>query len=121
MVQEEGRSVRRAWAGGDGPSVPYGAPAELARTGYASGDRLLPRTTTSGSPGLTPAPGDARNSRGVPVADGRSRVARQAGIQLPWKPCGTRRGIAISATGARPMSRASRTAQTEPSDARSYT
>ncbi len=98
----------------DGP-VQYGARAELARTGYALGDRLLPRTTTTGSPGLTSAPDDARNFRRVPVADGRRRVARQAGIQLPWKPCGTRRGIAISATGARPMSRASRTAQTEPS------
>ena len=104
----------------DGP-VRYGAPAELASTGYGSGDRLLPRTATTGSPGLASAPGGARNSHRVPVANGRRRVARQAGIQLPWKPCGTRRGIAISATGARPMSRASRTAQTEPSDARSYT
>jgi glycine/D-amino acid oxidase-like deaminating enzyme len=46
---------------------------------------------------------------------------RQAGIQLPWKPCGTRRGITISATGARSTSRASRMAQTEPSVAWSYT
>ncbi len=102
-------------------SVPYGAPAELARTGHASGGRLLPRTATTGSPGLASAPDDARTFHSLPVADGRRRVARQAGIQLPWKPCGTRRGIATSATGARPMSRASRTAQAEPSDARSYT
>ncbi len=119
MVQAEGRCPARA--GGDGPSVQYGAPAELARIGYALGDRLLPRTTTTGSPGLTSAPGDARNFRRVPVPDGKCRAVRQAGIQLPWKPCGTRRGIAISASGARPMSRASRMAQTEPSDARSYT
>ena len=78
--------------------------ARLAR-GVPRAHRSATSTTASPRPALAILPVPASTSA-RPSATSR-RADRQAGIQLPWKPKGTRRGRWMRATGSALRSRAS--------------